>query len=80
MKEFDREELEIFNGGDEHPVYIAHDGKIYDVSKSKFWKTGVHMRRHPSGKDLTADIQAAPHGTDVLEDTPRSGCSKKSDS
>jgi predicted heme/steroid binding protein/uncharacterized membrane protein len=67
MKKIDSEELSKCNGKDGSPVYIAHRGKVYDVSESKLWKTGLHMKRHAAGKDLTTDIQAAPHGPEVLE-------------
>lgn len=77
MREFDEESIKEFNGKDGKPVYLAHQGKVYDVSASRFWKTGLHMKRHPSGKDLTADIAAAPHGPDVLERYPQVGVLKK---
>jgi uncharacterized membrane protein len=35
------------------------------------------MNRHPSGKDLTGEISAAPHGTEVLEGYPQVGFLKK---
>jgi predicted heme/steroid binding protein/uncharacterized membrane protein len=77
MKEFDAKEIESCNGKEGRPVYIAYQGKVYDVSGSKLWKTGLHMKRHPAGKDLTPDIQAAPHGTEVLERYPQVGVLKK---
>lgn len=77
MKEFSREELAQFNGENGKPVYVAHAGKVYDVSASKMWKTGSHMKRHRSGQDLTTDIQAAPHQFDVLERFPQVGVLKK---
>jgi len=77
MKEFDTKEIESCNGKEGRPVYIAYQGKVYDVSDSKLWKTGLHMKRHPAGKDLTTDIQAAPHGTEVLERYPQVGVLKK---
>lgn len=67
MKEFDTETLAAFNGKDGQPVYVAHDGRVFDVSASRMWKAGQHMKRHTAGRDLTADIQAAPHGPEVLE-------------
>ena len=76
MKEFDKESLSEFSGKDGKPVYVAHKGKVFDVSTSRFWKTGAHMKRHPSGKDLTAEIQVAPHGTEVLERFPQVGILK----
>ena len=67
LREFTSEELAKFNGEDGRPVYIAYEGKVYDVSESKLWKTGLHMRRHQAGTDLTEDIGGAPHDTEVFE-------------
>jgi len=77
MQEFDLNDIEKFDGTNGKPVYIVHQGKVFDVSKSKLWKTGMHMKRHRSGKELSADFQAAPHGTEVLERFPRVGIIKK---
>jgi predicted heme/steroid binding protein/uncharacterized membrane protein len=73
MKEFDADELARFNGENGSPIYVAYDGKVYDVSKSKLWRNGQHMKRHSAGGDLTADIQAAPHEGNVLERFPQVG-------
>ena len=77
MKEFTPEELSEYNGQDGKPIYIAHGGKVYDVSESKFWKLGLHMRRHQAGTDLTTDIQAAPHGVEVFDSLSQVGTLKK---
>jgi predicted heme/steroid binding protein/uncharacterized membrane protein len=77
MKEFDSAELRQFDGKEDRPAYVAYDGKVYDVSQSKRWKGGFHMNRHHAGKDLTADIQAAPHKPDVLERVSQVGTLKK---
>ncbi len=77
MQELSPEELADKNGRDGKPVYIAYQGKIYDVSQSKLWKTGTHMKRHPSGKDLTTDLGAAPHGAEVLDRYPQVGTVKE---
>jgi predicted heme/steroid binding protein/uncharacterized membrane protein len=73
MKSFTQQELAQYNGQDGKPVYIAHKGNVYDVSESKLWKGGLHMRRHTAGADLTVDIQAAPHDIEVLERYPQVG-------
>lgn len=77
MKEFDAAKLATYNGENGSPIYVAHDGKVYDVSESKLWRNGVHMKRHRAGKDLTTDIQAAPHDLDVLARYPQVGVLKK---
>jgi predicted heme/steroid binding protein/uncharacterized membrane protein len=76
LKEFSREELATFNGENGQPVYIAHNDKVYDVSESKLWKTGNHMRRHQAGTDLTEEIGGAPHGIEVFEKFPQVGILK----
>jgi predicted heme/steroid binding protein/uncharacterized membrane protein len=77
MKEFSAEELASFNGKDGRPVYIAFQGKVYDVTKSPLWSKGLHMNRHPAAKDLTGEMSAAPHGTEVLERYSQVGVLKK---
>ncbi|MGB7918625.1 MAG: cytochrome b5 domain-containing protein, partial [Desulfobacterales bacterium] len=77
MQEFDPQTLAENNGQDGKKILIAYEGKVYDVSGSKMWKGGLHMRRHNAGTDLTTDIQAAPHGTEVLERYPQVGVVKK---
>jgi len=77
MKEFTAEELLSFNGMDGRPVYIAFQEKVYDVSKSPLWSKGLHMNRHPAGKNLSPEIATAPHGTEVLERYSQVGVLKK---
>lgn len=68
MKEFDPQTLAEFDGRDSgKPVYVARDSKVYDVSGSKLWQDGQHMKRHQAGRDLSADFEAAPHGVEVFE-------------
>jgi predicted heme/steroid binding protein/uncharacterized membrane protein len=77
MQEFDIAELEKFDGNNGRPVFVAQKGRVYDVSNSKLWKNGLHMKRHHAGQDLTADIQGAPHEPDVLDRYPQVGTLKK---
>ena len=77
MKEFDAAELAKFNGENGNPVYVVYKGKVYDITGSKLWRNGMHMKRHHAGRDLTVDIQGAPHEPDVLERYPQVGTLKK---
>ena len=77
MKEFNPDELADYNGENGNPVYIAYNGKVYDVSESKLWRNGLHMKRHRAGQELTTDIQAAPHEINVLERYPQVGILRK---
>jgi predicted heme/steroid binding protein len=66
-KKFRLEELKQYDGKNGKPAYIAYQGKVYDVSQSKLWSDGDHMGLHEAGKDLTEDIDLAPHREEVLE-------------
>lgn len=70
---FTLEELASYDGKDGRPVYVAYKGRVFDVSASKLWKTGTHMRRHASGRDLSAELAAAPHSEEVFERVPQVG-------
>ena len=72
-KEIDPTALSECTGEEGKPAYISASGRVVDVSASKLWKGGVHMGRHHAGKDLTADIEAAPHGLEVLDRYPQVG-------
>jgi predicted heme/steroid binding protein len=48
-------------------VRFAYAGKLYDATKSKWWKGGTHAGRHRAGTDLTDAIADAPHGEEVLD-------------
>ena len=73
MKEFDAETLAQFNGQEGRTVYIAYRGKVFDVSGSKLWAGGLHMKRHQASRELSAEIEAAPHGEEVFERYPQVG-------
>jgi predicted heme/steroid binding protein/uncharacterized membrane protein len=64
---FTLEELKQFDGKEGRPAYIAYDGKVYDVTGSKLWRNGVHVRQHNAGEELTAAMPAAPHDASVME-------------
>ena len=60
-------ELAENNGKNGKPAYIGYQGKIYDVSTSAFWMEGDHLGSHEAGKDLTSEMELAPHGEDVVK-------------
>lgn len=66
-RQFDREGLAKSDGRENRPAFVAVNGKVYDVSASKRWTGGNHMKRHQAGIDLSTDILSAPHGLDVLD-------------
>jgi len=67
MKPISREDLEKGDGSEDRPALVAVDGKVYEVTSSGMWAGGKHMNVHVAGRDLSAEIKAAPHGPDVLE-------------
>jgi predicted heme/steroid binding protein/uncharacterized membrane protein len=77
QKEFTLTELSQFNGENGKPVYVAYQGKVFDVSGSKLWRGGIHMKRHHAAKDLSTDFKAAPHGEEVLGRYPQVGIVKE---
>jgi predicted heme/steroid binding protein len=67
------EELEMYDGTNGNPAYVAVDGEIYDVSDSSFWKEGAH-NGFQAGRDLTEAIKnESPHGVKNLERVPKVG-------
>ena len=72
-KKITLEELAAADGKDGRPIYLAFQGRVYDVSESPLWEGGLHMARHHGGHDLTADFADAPHGLEVFERYPQVG-------
>jgi predicted heme/steroid binding protein len=70
MKQFTAEELAKYDGRDGKPAYVGCEGKVYDVSASFLWKDGTHQVLHKAGVDLTAALEQAPHGADILKKFP----------
>ena len=60
-------ELAENDGKNGNPAYVAFKGRVYDVSTSAFWMEGDHLGSHEAGKDLTSEIELAPHGEDVVK-------------
>jgi predicted heme/steroid binding protein len=62
-----RQELEENNGKEGKPAYFAFKGKVYEATDSAMWIDGEHMGMHQAGRDLTEDMDMAPHGPENVE-------------
>ncbi len=56
-----RQQLEQNDGKNGKPAWFAYKGKVYDTSDSSFWMDGEHMGMHNAGRDLTEELDMAPH-------------------
>jgi predicted heme/steroid binding protein/uncharacterized membrane protein len=66
-RELTKNELSAYDGKEGNPVYIAFKNRIYDASRSPFWKDGTHFGKHNAGIDLTDQLQQAPHGEEKIK-------------
>ena len=66
MIAYTRIQLALRNGQDRPEVWVAYQGKIYDVSGGRLWHQGKHYE-HWAGQDLTEELQDAPHTDRVFE-------------
>jgi predicted heme/steroid binding protein len=67
QKKFTLQELAKYDGRNSNPAYVGYKGKVYDVTNSSFWLGGDHLGAHQAGKDLTAELDLAPHGPENLD-------------
>ena len=67
LEEFTLKDLADYNGRGGNRAYVAYKGKVYDVTESSYWTDGDHLGEHLAGGDLTAEMDAAPHGPDHLD-------------
>jgi predicted heme/steroid binding protein len=67
QKKITYEELIANDGKNGKPAWFAYKGKVYDVTDSSFWMDGEHMAMHNAGKDLTEDLDMAPHREENIE-------------
>jgi predicted heme/steroid binding protein len=73
LKPLTREELQGYDGTDGKPIYIGYKGRVYDLSASPLFQGTQRMRCHIAGKDLTQEIEMAPHGEDLVFKFPLVG-------
>ncbi len=77
MREFTQEDLKEHNGREGRKAYVVCNGYIYDVTDSFLWKDGKHQVTHYAGKDLTGELEEAPHDIGFLKRFPVVGRLKK---
>ena len=76
IKEYTLEELAKYNGKN-GTIYVAYQGKVYDVSSDSYlWKDGSH-EGCTAGKDITEEMDKTPHGAEILKKYPVVGTLKK---
>jgi len=63
---YTKSQLALRNGQDKPEIWVAFEGRIYDVSASKLWRKGKHYE-HWAGQDLTDELKDAPHSRQVFE-------------
>jgi predicted heme/steroid binding protein len=73
MRVFTRQELRRHTGKKKKAVYIAHWGKVYDVSRSFLSCGGTQQAIHTAGRDLTTGFIDATHGPEMLAGFPIAG-------
>ena len=63
-------QLRRYDGAGRGPIYIAYQGKVYDVTASRRWRDGLHENLHWAGFDLTEFLADAPHAEEVFARYP----------
>ena len=66
VKLLKRHQLALYNGQDKPAIYVAWQGRIYDMTTSRLWKNGKHYE-HWAGQDLTEELANAPHAEEVFD-------------
>lgn len=70
MREITLDELHAADGQEGRPAWIGYKGRVYDVTGSFLWQRGAHQAQHKAGRDLTAELETAPHGAEFVERFP----------
>ncbi len=67
LKTYTRSQLALRNGQDRDEIWVAYQGNIYDVGRSRLWQRGNHYE-HWAGQDLTRELdEDAPHLATVFD-------------
>ena len=73
LRQFTQLQLRRYSGENGQPAYVAYQGRVYDVSKSRYWRDGLHEDLHWAGFDLTEFLADAPHGAEHFARFPLVG-------
>ena len=64
---YTKAQLALRNGQDRDEIWVAYQGLVYDVTRSRLWKRGNHYE-HWAGQDLTHELNKdAPHNANVFD-------------
>lgn len=66
LREITLAQLALRNGQDKPEIWIAYQGIVYDVTRSRLWREGKHYE-HWAGQDLSHELKDAPHTEEVFE-------------
>lgn len=69
LLKYTKNQLALRNGQDREEIWCAYKGRIYDLSRSRLWRNGMHYE-HWAGQDLTDELVDAPHSDRVFERFP----------
>ncbi len=70
LKTYTKNQLALRNGQDRDEIWVAYQGRIYDVGGSRLWTRGNHYE-HWAGQDLTPELDKdAPHNANVFDKFP----------
>lgn len=67
LPHYTRSQLALRNGQDRDEIWVAYQGQIYDVTRSRLWQRGNHYE-HWAGQDLTRELdEDSPHLATVFD-------------
>ena len=70
LETYSPRQLALRNGQDRDEIWVAYQGRIYDVTRSRLWRRGNHYE-HWAGQDLTRELDKdAPHNANVFDNFP----------
>ncbi len=65
LPKISKRKLNLNNGQDNATIWVADEGKVYDVTESRLWQNGKHYEDW-AGQDLTEELADAHIGLGVF--------------